>query len=371
MKKIIYVVSLVAVALILSSWGSKGHRKISGNIVACLPAELLFLQPAWTNFVRDHASDADYRKSQDPNESPKHYIDIDNYPVFVQTGRIPQTYDSVVGQFGYSFVIDQGTLPWATLTTFDSLVSCFQRRDWNRSALYAADLGHYVGDGHMPLHITRNYNGQFTGQTGIHSRYESTMISRYESQLVYPADPAHYVDHTGEYVFSYIYENYRYVDSILIADNYAKTIAGSTGSDTYYQVLWEQSGDFTRRLMQNASAALSDLIYTAWVRAGSPMMYPNASPELEITDQQEVLRIFPNPVFQTFTLEVNLPGGHVTATIQVYNSRGVLIDELPDQLLTGESHKITRSVAQYPAGIYLCRLSSGSFTATRRFVVVP
>jgi hypothetical protein len=371
MKKFVYIISLVTIGLILSSWGSKGHRKISGNLVACLPAELTFLQPAWTNFVRDHASDADYRKSQDPDESPRHYIDIDNYQVFVETGRIPQTFDSVVGQFGYSFVIDQGTLPWTTLITFDSLTSCFQRGDWNRSALFAADLGHYVGDGHMPLHITRNYNGQFTGQTGIHSRYESTMISRYESQLVYPADPAQYVDNAGEYVFRYIYENYRYVDSILIADNYAKTIAGSTSSDAYYQALWEQSGDFTRRMMQNASAALADLIYTAWVRAGSPMMYPNAAPELEITGHQDAIRIFPNPVYQALTLEADIPGGHETATIRVYDSKGTVIDEFPDQLLSGGALKIKRDVAKYPAGIYLCRIAAGSFTATRRFVVVP
>ena len=192
MRNTLYTVSLVLLCLVLSSWGATGHKKISQNVAACLPAEMSFLKPVWTSFVANHASDADSRKSQDPNESPRHYIDIDNYPEFVLSGHIPQTYDSVVAQFGAGFVTDQGTLPWATMITFDSLKNCFQRRDWNRSAIFAADLGHYVGDGHMPLHITKNYNGQLTNQKDIHSRYESTMVGKYEAQIVYPADPAHY-----------------------------------------------------------------------------------------------------------------------------------------------------------------------------------
>jgi hypothetical protein len=41
----------------------------------------------------------------------------------------------------------------------------------------AADIGHYVADMHQPLHLTRNYNGQLTGNYGIHARYEGQMIA--------------------------------------------------------------------------------------------------------------------------------------------------------------------------------------------------
>ena len=271
MKYTLHTFSLILLCLILASWGSKGHRKISQNMAASLPAQLNFLSPSWTNFVAAHASDADYRKDQDPDESPRHYIDIDNYPEFVQTGRIPQTFDSIVAKYGLTHVIDQGILPYTTIITFDSLKNCFQRRDWNRSELFAADLGHYVGDGHMPLHITRNYNGQMTGQTGVHSRYETSMISRFETQIVYTPGQAHVIEDISGYIFSYLYENYKYVDSVLLADTYATSIAGGTGSDAYYQALWAKSSGFTIHLMKNGSTALADLIYTAWVQAGSPL----------------------------------------------------------------------------------------------------
>jgi len=371
MKNTLYAFSLILLCMALSSWGSKGHRKISQNIVACLPVQMSFMRPTWTNFIASHASDADYRKDEDPNESPRHYIDIDNYPEFVQTGRIPQTFDSVVDKYGYSFVIEQGILPWSTMITFDSLKNCFQRRDWDRSALFAADLGHYVGDGHMPLHITRNYNGQMTGQSGVHSRYETSMVSRYEAQLVYTADSVHYIEDIGAYVFQYLYHDYKYVDSVLLADSYATTLAGGTGSDAYYQALWVKSGAFTILLMRNGSTALADLIYTAWVQAGSPMIYPNAIDEPENPDQPRLLKVFPNPVAQTVCFPIVIPDNNEPVTLMIYDNSGNLKDTVLNQVMTEGYHKISWDVKGLAPGIYFCKLKSGNLLSTQKFIVVP
>lgn len=37
-------------------------------------------------------------------------------------------------------------------------------------------LGHYVGDLAMPLHVSKNYDGQFTKQKGIHHFFEGKMV---------------------------------------------------------------------------------------------------------------------------------------------------------------------------------------------------
>ena len=370
MKKTVNTAALVMLCLMLSSWGSKGHKKISQNFAACLPAQMTFLKPTWTNFVMNHAIDADSRKGQDPDESPRHYIDIDNYPVFVQTGTIPQAYDSVIQQYGYSFVIDQGILPWATIRTFDSLRNCFQRRDWNRSQLFAADLGHYVGDGHMPLHITRNYNGGMTGQTGIHSRYETSLVSRYETQIVYPADSARYIDNVGGYVFDYLYANYGYVDSLLIADSYATTAAGGTGTDAYYQALWAKTGTFTKLLMEHASASLASLVYTAWVQAGSPMMFPNGTDELENPGRSPLIRVFPNPASEKVTLSFDVPSGNETVSLTIYDTRGNVKQEVLNRVTAKGLHSVHIDVGGYTPGIYFCLLRCGDRVGGRRVVVV-
>lgn len=368
MRKTIYMFALLLAVLLFASWGSKGHRKISQNLAPNLPAGMAFLQPGWTDFVAAHASDADYRKSQDPDESPRHYIDIDNYPVFVLSGRIPHDYDSVVALYGYTFVTDQGILPWATLRTYDSLKSCFSRGDWNRSALFAADLGHYVGDGHMPLHITADYNGQLSGHYGIHSRYESTMIGKFESQIIYSPVPAKHAGNVRQYIFNYLYENYRYVDSIFLADTYALTTAGNTTSNAYYQALWEYSGPFTIRLMQNASAALADLVYTAWVEAGSPRIYPNAIGEPAEAPHAGILNLFPNPVASGVEVDFTL-AAPAQVTVTVVDCMGRTVGAMEEGKMEPGTHSVRFDAGQWEPGIYLCRFRAGSVTDTRRFIV--
>jgi hypothetical protein len=369
MKKFLFPVSLIFLVLLLAGWGSKGHRKISQNSAFCLPAGMYFLTPAWTNFVTSHASDADYRKDQDPDESPRHYIDIDNYPEFLQDGFIHPSYDTALGRHGYSFVIDQGILPWATLRSYDSLKSCFQRRDWNRSSLFAADLGHYVADGHMPLHITRNYNGQMTGQTGIHSRYETSMISRYESQLVYPVDSAVYVPDVTAYIFSYLYLNYTFVDSLLAADSFAFLSAGNINSTAYYEALWAKSRHFTIGLMRHGSHALSSLIYTAWVEAGSPVMYPNAISEPETPGQPLLLPIYPNPASEIVYFPVVINDHSTDFTLEIYDMAGNLKDTIIRKSTADGMNKISWETTGVASGTYLCVLKSGNRQATRKFVV--
>lgn len=369
MKKLRYTIALICLCLMLSSWGSKGHKKISQNTAAALPAQLSFLIPSWTNFIASHASDADYRKNDDPDESPRHYIDIDNYPEFVQNGSISQDYDSVVAKYGYNFVIDQGILPWTTLRVFDSLKSCFQRGDWNRSALYAADLGHYVGDGHMPLHITRNYNGQMTGQSGIHSRYETSMVTKYESQLTYTADSAQFINDVSGFVFDYLYRDYTFVDSILAADDHARLTTGSTSSDAYYQALWSRSGNFTITLMRNGSNALASLIYTAWVQAGSPMFYPNAIDDMTMNPRARILQNYPNPVKNSTIIPVEIvKNGKVT--ISILDATGRVKEILLEQTLEPGNHEIPLNAANYPDGMYVILLRTGDEdTISKTFTV--
>jgi hypothetical protein len=368
-KSFFTFISLIFIVL-LSSWGSKGHRKVSTEFVNALPSEMGFFQPEWTGFVTDHASDADYRKSLDPNESARHYIDIDDYPEFVENGFIMQHYDSIILIHGFPFVWEHGILPWATITTYDSLKGAFSRRDWNRSAFFAADLGHYVGDGHMPLHITRNYNGQYTGQSGIHSRYESSMISRYESELLFTPAPAEFIDDIPEFVFNYLYTNNKYVDSILIADLYARQVAGSTSGDSYYLALWNKSGNFTINLMSNASFTLASLIYTAWVEAGSPRLYPNAIDDPSSPEKPAILPAFPNPVSETVHFPVIIQTHPTLYTIEIYNLSGKLMETLVSASVTRGKQVLSFDTSAIPEGTYLAVMKSGLGFTSVKFTVV-
>jgi hypothetical protein len=359
-------IALLALSIILISWGSVGHRKISEASSLSFNQDMKdFL--TWTSFLADHASDADYRKGSDSTEDKKHYIDIDNYNLFVTTGRIPQTLDSVYVMYGSSTVLGNGILPWATINTFDSLRNCFQRHDFEKAKVFAADLGHYVADGHMPMHITKNYNGQYTGATGIHSRYESTMIGSYISQITYTGESITQIINVNQYVFDYLYANYPYVNSILLADSYAKTL-GTISSTAYKTALWTKTKDFTIPLFKRASHALAELIYTAWVQAGSPSLINTTSiSDPSLLSNFVLNQNLPNPFTSTTRINYSL-NDNTKVLMQVRDINGSIIATLVDDVLPAGNHSCEWTPENIPAGIYYLVLNAGKSVQVKKMV---
>lgn len=262
---------LFVLLICLSSWGEKAHRKINVSCVNFFPAEISKLK-SWGPILEEHASDADFRKKNDKTEFVKHFIDIDNYEDFVNSQRIEENFDAACKKYGREKVIKDGTLPWVTDSTYQALIQDFKSGNWERAALTAADLGHYVGDGFMPLHLTANYDGQLSEQTGIHRRYEETMIDKYIDQISFKTSTVKKVTNVKSYIFRYIYNNYSYIGSLLQADSRAYELAGNQYNDIYYENLWEKSRLYTVQLLQYSSKTLAELIYTAWIEAGKPTL---------------------------------------------------------------------------------------------------
>jgi hypothetical protein len=368
LKKHILNTTIIALSLLFISWGYTGHEKISHEAYLSYPQEMSEFF-SWTDYLAAHASDADERKAWDPNEGVKHYIDIDNYQQFINMGTIPQTLDSVINIYGYNFVYNQGVLPWATLTTFDSLVACMARHDWNKAKFFAADLSHYVADGHMPLHITRNYNGQYSGNSGIHSRYESTMISSYISEISYGGFDLQVIGNVNQYVFDYLYTNYTYVDSVLMADDYAQSISGNTSSLAYKQALWDKSKGFTILLFSKASHSLAELIYNAWLLAGSPSMTASTH-EISGNDLQPVLhQNIPNPFKTSTVIQYSLPD-NMEVQMFIRNSEGMMVDTLVNGHKTEGEYTIEWNPCNMPAGIYYLVFHGGRFVEVRKLILL-
>jgi len=367
-RSILRTASLILMVLILGSWGATGHRKISES------ASLSFNQQmqdfyAWKEFLTDHASDADYRKDEDPDEAPRHYIDIDSYYSFVSLGRIPQTLDSVIMMYGSSFVYDNGILPWATMSTVEAIQQSFASHDFETAKVLAADLGHYVGDGHMPMHITQNYNGQNTGNTGIHSRYESSMINEYIDQIQYSGDSIRVIPDINAYIFDYLYTNYKYVDSILMADNYARSVAGNTNSPAYRQALWQKTGAFSTLLMKRASHALTELIYTAWVNAGSPSLSASAVPEPAGRVNAAIVDIHDSPFDNTAAIRyVVTEATNVILTVSDLTGKQHAI--LVNSFSMPGNFEAEWNKSSVPGGIYLITLTTSRSRQVKKLVVL-
>jgi hypothetical protein len=262
-------VTWFALLILLCSWGEKGHQIINGSAPKFFHGRLNRYK-GWSAILSEHGSDPDNRRRTDPYEGIRHYIDMDAYADFVQNQKIVEGKEEAFNKYGMDFVKKNGTLPWVTDSTYQVLVKQFKAKDWKKVVLTAADLGHYVGDGHMPLHLTTNYDGQLTGQKNIHSRYESKMINLYIDSISVKRSHLHKVRNVSRYIFDYMYYNYQFKDSLLHADSLAYKKARNGYSYDYYPTLWAHTKGFTDMMIEDSSKSLAELIRTAWIKAGRP-----------------------------------------------------------------------------------------------------
>jgi hypothetical protein len=356
-------ITIIAISLILpllfGGWGSVGHKIINTNITTCFPSTMSYFT-SWSSSLASHASDADSRKSKDKTEAPKHYLDIENFSGWVANGWLPLAYDSAVVVYGTTQLTSDGILPWATLKAVDSLTGLFKAKNYTQAVLVAADLGHYVGDGHQPLHITANYDGDQTNQSGVHSRYETDMIKTNQSLLVYDPIPATYISDKASFVFDYINQNHKYVDSILIADK-----AGT---------LWASTGAFTIKLLQNASYKTASLIYSAWVDAGSPDMTTGVEGEKnQIVDKNMTLSAFPNPFNPDVTIEYSIPesiANNGNMNVSVYSPLGELVTTLADAPAASGTGRLHFNGSHLSSGVYYVVMKSGAETITKKIALM-
>jgi hypothetical protein len=266
--------SFVLLALAFSNfvfgWGDQGHKLINNKAVALLPAEMQSFTK-WKDYITLHAVDPDNRKKDDKSEPPKHFIDIDFYKEFIN-GKMVEDKIELISIYGDSMVTRQGILPWATLETYHKLIQALKDKNKDQVLLYTSDLGHYVGDGHQPMHTMLNYNGQLSGQKGVHARYEIKMVDKYISEIDSSITTASVkkVDNPFKFIFDYI-ANANSVQSVVLdADLTSSKMAKSNESDEYLRLMWFKTKYVTGLQFNTAVSDLSSLIYTAWLEAGKP-----------------------------------------------------------------------------------------------------
>jgi len=260
----------------LHAWGFDAHRAITSRAIDRLPPEIRPFFDAHRNFIVEHSVDPDlWRNAGFVEEPPRHFLDLDAYgaPPF---SALPRDYPQAVAKFGEEMVKKNGTLPWRAQEMYEQLVRALvqHRENSSRWALenakfYAAVLSHYVADAHMPLHAIVNYDGQLTGQQGVHARFESDLFVRNQARIKYaPVDlPA--VTTARDLVFDALTSGAEASGRLLAADRQALG-DGLEYDDAYYERFWGGAGDLLDARLSRSVAAVAALITSAWEEAGRP-----------------------------------------------------------------------------------------------------
>ncbi len=275
---------LLTVPLVLTSfvgaWGHDGHRRI--NYMASRQ-----LSGPFGQFLRQHseplkwyAAAPDYNKKIDPGEFHRHFIDADHYDVY-PFNQIPKNYDALIATYGEDAVKKYGIAPWAIENTCNLIIDMMKQDRWDDAVYYMGVLGHYIADLHQPLHTIVNYDGQFTGNDGIHFRWEERLVEEY-IDIIKPVGKIETVDHPWNYAMKIVRESFPLHQQILEADIKARQLLSEDQAkalDTYdildfekpyLDVLYKETESLLKDRMGRAAIRLASIWQYCWEQAGSP-----------------------------------------------------------------------------------------------------
>jgi hypothetical protein len=285
----VVLVGLALVSQPARAWEQEGHRIINKLAASNLPADM----PA---FLRSQAAidEIEYlgpepdrwRSRAEPElnaaQAPEHFIDFEAADAL---GPLPHKrfdFEAKVFAAGKQPEVI-GLQPWETDEVWERLKAAMREYRFLASAgqdtkpveaailFYAGWLGHYVGDGSQPLHVSVSYNGWvgpnpngYTTGHQIHHLFEGPFVAANirAPEVQARMTPVKLIegDMFDAYV-AYLRHTGTYVEKVYQFEKAGSFIGAGT----------PESRDFTAERLAAGASMLRDMIYTAWIDSAQPV----------------------------------------------------------------------------------------------------
>lgn len=224
-------------------------------------------------------------------------------------GLLPGTLDCERA-YGIDHFSPYGILPYHLPVMQRRLTSAFRKMDVPSILRLAAEFGHYIGDAHVPLHTTENYNGQMTNQVGIHAFWESRLPELFaDKEYDYFVGRAEYISDPDAYYWEVVLGSHALLDSVLLIEKdlsrrfppdkqycYEERLGRTirTQCKDYAQAYHDRLSGMVESQLRKSIYVIGSAWYTAWVDAGQPDMRrlsphsltPEEEAELEALEQE-------------------------------------------------------------------------------------
>ena len=294
-------------------WGFFGHKRINRIAVFTLPPEMFGFYKEHIEFITDHAVDPDKRRYAMKGEAQCHFIDIDHYKIDNSDvfKIVPRYWKDAVLKYTEDTLQAYGIVPWHIQTMKYRLQKAFEERNIDLILKYSAEIGHYIGDAHVPLHTTENYNGQLTNQKGIHGLWESRLVELNAKNYDFFVGKSQYIAKVLDFSWDAVQESHSALDSVFRLEKevtkdfesdkkYSFETRGNITSQVYsYDFCQEYNkrmNGMVERRMQKAILSVGSIWFTAWVDAGQPDLskLQNTPPSQELLDDLKELDLKSN-----------------------------------------------------------------------------
>ncbi|MEQ8905627.1 zinc dependent phospholipase C family protein [Ekhidna sp.] len=283
MRVVLLFISIL-VPILSQSWGFFAHRKINRLAVFTLPPEMIIFYKQNIQYITEKAVNPDMRRYAVKAEAARHYIDVDVYGDSA-VYKMPRYWDEAVEKYSEDTLRAYGIVPYHINRMAYWLITAFQNKDADQILRLSSDLGHYIADANVPLHTTENYNGQLSGQYGIHGFWESRLPELFAENYDLLSGKAEYVENIQLYTWDAVVKAHEALDSVLLFEKQLtkrypeskKYGYEERGQSTIRTYSYDFSSDYHRRLngmverrMRSSIKMVGDIWFSCWVKAGQP-----------------------------------------------------------------------------------------------------
>lgn len=266
-------------------WGFFAHQQINRLAVFTLPPEMFRFYKKNIDYVTENAVNPDQRRYAVKEEAPRHFIDLDNYSDSLQKMLPTYSWKEVTEKISEDTLNRHGIVPWHINFMKYQLTEAFRKKDVRKILMLSADIGHYIADANVPLHTTRNYNGQFSNQLGIHGFWESRLPELFSENYDFFIGQAEYVKIPQKRAWQAVMNAHAALDSVLIFERELTNkvtedkkfgfderngITTRTYSKDFSTRYHEMLKNQVERQMRASIKMVGDFWLTCWVDAGQP-----------------------------------------------------------------------------------------------------
>ncbi|MEO9485644.1 MAG: zinc dependent phospholipase C family protein [Ekhidna sp.] len=279
------ILCLILISPVLSqSWGFFAHQKINRLAVFTLPPEMMVFYKQNIQYITENAIKPDMRRYAVKAEAARHYIDVDIYGDSA-VYKMPRYWKDAVEKYTEDTLQAYGIVPYHINRMSFWLIKAFQDKNAEQILRLSSDMGHYIADANVPLHTTENYNGQLSGQYGIHGFWESRLPELFSDNYDLLSGKAEYVENLQLYAWSAVVNAHAALDSVLLFEKQItkkypeskKYGYEERGNSTIRTYTYDFSSDYHRKLngmverrMRASVKMIGDFWFSCWVKAGQP-----------------------------------------------------------------------------------------------------
>lgn len=266
-------------------WGFFAHKRINRLAVFTLPPEMFGFYKKNIDYITENAINADQRRYAVKTEAPRHFIDLDNYADSVRARLQGYSWNEALQKIGEDSLYAHGIVPWYITSMKYQLTEAFRKNDVKRILSLSADIGHYIADAHVPLHTTKNYDGQLSNQVGIHGFWESRLPEIFAENYDFFVGQAIYEEYPQKRAWQTVMNANAALDSVLL---FEKELSNQFSDDKKFSfeelngsIIRVYSKEFSakyhhmlknqvERQMRASVKMIGDFWFTCWVDAGQP-----------------------------------------------------------------------------------------------------